>query len=350
MTGIFVAGLGAVSPAGWGLKPLREVIARNEAIAIKETTQPAWPHSLRVRPVPTPTPRPAFLTHARLRRTSPIAQYAVAAAVEALGDDAAKISSGNLRMGVVLCVMSGCVNYSRRFYDEVLKEPSTASPLVFPETVFNAPASHIGALLGATSVNYTLVGDPGTFLQGIALGADWLVSNEVDGCLVVGAEELDWLTTEAFRLYNRQTIVSEGAGALYLRRDPRTDPAIHISGITQPQLFSKTRTRLEAARRARAELGNCGESCLLCDGLRGIAKADRDEKTVWSNWAGPRISPKALLGEGSMAGSAWQCVAVVDSLTRGDNSAAVVTVVGCNEQAIAARFSKLSGPAISSLS
>ena len=71
--------------------------------------------------------------------------------------------------------MSGSVNYSRRFYDETLKDPATASPLVFPETVFNAPASHLAALLGTTAINYTLVGDPGTFLQGIALAADWLL-------------------------------------------------------------------------------------------------------------------------------------------------------------------------------
>ncbi len=350
MSEIFVSGLGAVSPAGWGLVRLREALARREPIAPVELTQPNWPHSLRVRPVPTPSPRPAFLVHARLRRTSPIAQYAVAAAIEALGQDAVKISAGSLRLGLVLCVMSGCVNYSRRFYDEVLKDPNTASPLVFPETVFNAPASHIGALLGATSVNYTLVGDPGTFLQGIALAADWLLSDEVDGCLVVGAEELDWLTTEAFRLFSRQTIVSEGAGALYLRRDTTSDSAIQISGITQPQSFSKTQTRLEAVRQVRAELGNYGENCLLCDGLQGIARADSDEEAVWSDWTGPRLSPKILLGEGSMAGAAWQCVAAVDSLTRGEHSAAVVTVVGCNQQAIAARFVKLSGPAISSLS
>jgi len=285
-----------------------------------------------------------------LRRTSPIAQYAVAAAVEALGDNAAKISTGSLRLGIVLCVMSGCVNYSRRFYDEVLKEPSTASPLVFPETVFNAPASHIGALLGTTAVNYTLVGDPGTFLQGLALAGDWLVSGEVDGCLVVGAEELDWLTTEAFRLYNRHTVVTEGAGVLYLSRDAPANSAIQISAITQPQLFSKKQTRLEAARRVRAELENSGEDYLLCDGLQGVARADRDEAVAWSDWTGPRLSPKTLLGEGSMAAAAWQCVAAIDSLARGNYSAAVVNVVGCNQQAIAARFVKLSAPVISSLS
>src|SRR5881397_1263046 len=218
---IFVRGIGAVSPAGWGVLPLREALAKGEPLTVKELARPGLTRSLRVRPVPPPSPRPSFLAHARLRRTSPITQYAVAAALEALGEDAARVSGGSLRLGIILCVMTGCVNYSRRFYDETLKDPATASPLVFPETVFNAPASHLAALLGTNAINYTLVGDPGTFLQALAIAADWLLSERVDGCLVVGAEEMDWLTSDAYRLFNRRAVLSDGAGALYLRPGAR---------------------------------------------------------------------------------------------------------------------------------
>src|SRR3989442_11107430 len=118
---IFVRGLGAVSPAGWGVLPLRETLAKGEPLPVRELARPGWTRSLRIRPVPPPSPRPDFLAHARLRRASPITQYAVAAALESLGDDAARVRSGSLRLGIVLCVMTGCVNYSRRFYDETLK-------------------------------------------------------------------------------------------------------------------------------------------------------------------------------------------------------------------------------------
>src|SRR5437867_6526528 len=182
---IFIQGIGAVSPAGWGVLPLREALAKGEPLPAKELARPGSTRSLRVRPVPPPSPRPNFLAHARLRRTSPITQYAVAAALEALGDDAARVSRGSLKLGIIICVMTGCVNYSRRFYDETLKDPATASPLIFPETVFNAPASHLAALLGTREISYTLVGDPGTFLQGLALGAKLLTQDELDCCLVV---------------------------------------------------------------------------------------------------------------------------------------------------------------------
>ena len=42
------------------------------------------------------------------------------------------------------------IRYSERFFGEVLENPATASPMLFPETVMNAPASHMAAYLGCT--------------------------------------------------------------------------------------------------------------------------------------------------------------------------------------------------------
>ena len=384
MSEIFVCGAGAVSPAGWGMKAFREALARGEGIATKEL--PRLGHSpLQVRQVPPASPRPAFLAHARLRRTSPIAHYSVSAALEALGEDAAKVSSGALRLGVIFCVLTGCVNYSRRFYDEVLKDPATASPLVFPETVYNSPASHLAALVGTTGINYTLVGDPGTFIQGLVLAADWLTDNRVDGCLVIGAEEMDWLTAGAIHLFERKTIFSDGAGALYLRRGNSLKPSISIEienqsapttsvslsspkggegrgeealrvqgeagqnaiaqlkAVTNAHLFSCRKSRSEAIKLARAELNGAQQHALLCDGLQGAPRADRDEQAAWSDWNGDRTSVKTILGEALMAGAAWQCVAAVDALAQRAYDAANVSVAGTNQHAIAAQFIQCSG-------
>lgn len=338
MSDIFIHGIGAVSPAGWGVPAFRDALARNEPIETKAIARPGWDRPLQVRQTPAASPRPAFVAHARLRRASPIAHFAVSAALEALGEDAAKISQG-FRLGIVNCAMSGCVNYSRRFYDEVLKDPATASPLVFPETVYNSPASHLAALLGTTAINYTIVGDPGTFLQGLALAADWLTSQRVDGCLVAGAEEMDWLTADATRLFERKTVVSDGAGALYLKRESNAAAPIRLDAITDAHLFHKARSRVEAAHLVRNELAtrHCSSE-LLADGLQRVARADRDEQAAWSDWNQARISVKAVLGEGFMAAAAWQCVAAVDALRHETCKAATVNVVGCNQQAIAARF------------
>ncbi|MDW8311040.1 MAG: hypothetical protein RMK20_16835, partial [Verrucomicrobiales bacterium] len=244
MSVIAIAGIGAVSPAGWGVGALRQALAKGEPLPCAEVARPDWTRSLRLRRVPPPEPRPAWFAHPRLRRASTVAQFAVGAAVEALGEGVAQVREGKLRLGIVLCVMTGCVIYSRRFYEEVLRQPGTASPLVFAETVFNSPASHLAALLGTTAINYTLVGDPGTFLQGLALAADWLAGQRVEGCLVIGAEEADWLLADAFRLFSRRVIVAEGAGAVYLRRAPAAGSTVVLDGVTSPHLFLPRRTKV----------------------------------------------------------------------------------------------------------
>lgn len=340
MSRIFINGWGAISPAGWGTRALREALAKTAPIATKEFNRPGWPHAMNARRVPALSARPAFAAHARLRRTSPIAQFAVGAALEALGQQAPDSVGQKRRLGVIFCSMTGCVNFSQRFYDETLKDPATASPLVFPETVFNAPASHLAAMLGTNEINYTLVGDPGTYLQGLALAADWLTQDRIDGCLVVGAEEFDWLISEAFHLFSRQATIGEGSGALYLTRKPGTAPSIELEAVTSPQLFLEGGARRDATAAARAQLGATQEHSLLCDSAQGVTQLDADEAAVWADWQGARFSPKRLLGEGFMAAAAWQCVAAVDELSRNGCAAADVSVVGCNQQAIAARFRK----------
>ena len=64
------------------------------------------------------------------------------------------------------------------------------------------------------------------------------------------------------------------------------------------------------------------------------------EKQVWSDWQGPRISPKLILGDGLCAAAAWQCVLAIQRLRQKRESAAIVSVVGCNQQAIGAYFTQ----------
>ncbi len=340
MSKVFVAGLGAVSPAGWGTLALRQAVTGATHLPVQQLPLNTSAVRLNVRRVPAAIPRPSFTSHARLRRTSPIGQYAVAAALEAVGSDAPRVADGSIRLGIIYCAMAGCVNFSQRFYNETLDNPATASPMIFPETVFNAPASHLGALLGTRAINYTLIGDPGTVLQGLALGANWLIQDRVDACVVIGAEEMDRLVAHAARLFDRNAVISEGAGALYLRREAAESNAIELEFITDSHLFWTKPGRATAAVKARAQVDNNRPNDLLCDGIQGVPRLDRDESAAWSDWAGRRLSPKKICGEAFTASAAWQCVAALDALSAGPEQGACVSVVGCNQQAIAARFHK----------
>ena len=339
MSRIFVAGIGAVSPAGWNVAALRTALENTEPLPVQTLARPGWEKPLRARLVPNPPVRPDFLSHPRLRRSSPVTHYAASAALEALAGLRGHPASKNFRLGIVVCMQSGCVQYSCRFYDETLKNPSTASPLVFPETVYAAPTSHVAALLENVVLAYSLVGDPSSFLQGVALGAEWLVENRVDACVVIGAEETNWITTDALRILDRPAVVSAGAGALCLCRDEQFSAGVELAAITDAHTFSSRLPRAQAAQAMRRQLGKNSRREVLFDGLGNRRHADAAEGAAWSDWSGPRVSLKQILGEGLMAAAAWQCVAACTAVGEKKFAAASVSLVGANQQAIGARFS-----------
>ena len=330
MSAVFIHGIGAVSPAGWGVAALRAAVANNVPLPVHRLARPGWKNQLPVRPVPPPLARLEFLAHPRMRRAGVLSQHTAAAALEALGPDAALVQTGARRLGVIVCTLAGSVTYTRRFYEEVLQSPATASPLIFPETVFNAPASHLAACLNSAAINYTLVGDDGSFLQGLALAADWLAQGRVDGCVVVGAEELDWIAADAARRFRRSSVYAGGAGALYLKASP--DARVELAAITDSFTYTNSSSRAEAARRVRAQLGPGAPDELLC--------ASGADCSAWDDWSGARVTPASILGGALNASTAWQCVVACDEICNGRFPGGWVSVSGANQQAIGARFVK----------
>lgn len=350
MKPVYICGVGAVSPGGWGVGPFREVVSRGVALPAKLLERPASaaqasggnPGALRIRPVPEPVSKPAFLAHPRLRRVSPLTHYGAAAALEAtagLPEDVRRSA-----IGLVFCLQIGPVQYASRFFHEILRDPSTASPLLFPETVFSAPASHVSALLGQPRIVYTLMGDPGAFLEGLALGAQWLQEGRVGACLVVGAEEFNWLQVDAARHFDRRAVFGPGAGAVCLALERHWSLGVELEAITDAHTYTASKTQAEAAEAMRAQMPPMGPNELLCDGLGGAPRTASAERAAWSDWTGPRVSPKTVLGEGFMAAAGWQCVAAACAVAGRDYRAANVSLVGCNQQAIGARF-KTAAPA-----
>ena len=338
-----MSGLGAVSPAGWGVPALRAALAAGEPLPAQPLERPGWDQPFLARGVPAPSPRPLFLAHPRFRRASPLTHYTAGAALEAL-DRRSQHPARPRRVGFIVCLQSGCVQHSYRFYKEVLEDPSTASPFLFPETVFAAPASHVATLLGEVPLVHTLVGDPAVFLQGVASVVDWLIEGRVDVGLVVGAEEPNWLRADAIWHFDHGCISSAGAGCVCLSLDPAESMGVELDALTDVQTYLSSWSRSQAAQAMRQQLSAGSADELLCDGLQGSRRLDAPELAAWQNWLGPRVSPKRVLGEGLMAASAWQCVAACDALAGGVFKAATLSIVGCNQQAIGARFVRPDSP------
>src|SRR5437667_762968 len=103
-------------------------------------------------------------------------------------------------MALVFAISNGGVIYTKRFYRDIVEGGAqSASPLLFPETVFNAPASHLAAILGVTGTTYTLVGDGAVGLAAIKMAEELMANEALDYCLVVGTEEIDWRCCEDYR-------------------------------------------------------------------------------------------------------------------------------------------------------
>ncbi|QIF04112.1 hypothetical protein [Roseimicrobium sp. ORNL1] len=335
--GIYITGWGAVSPAGWGAGALYEAVKAGTPLPYSTTKRTEDAPEYRTRKVPAPSPVPDWMKHNRMRRTTAAARHAVGAAIEALGPERlASAQQGAWKGGVVFCTTNGCVQFSRRFFAEALSNPALASPILFPETVYNAPASHIAALAGSPELNCTLVGDSSQFLRGMDLAAQWLEDGEVESVLVVAAEELDWLTDEALLFFDRDGITAEGAAAVVLEKAK----GIELLGVTGAWTYGTTMSLANAAagmRKEVAELLTQSEvDVLLCDGLGAAPRADTAEQAAWRGWQGKQLHLRPVLGEAYGCIAGWQTVAACESIARGESSQVAISAVGLTEQAVGA--------------
>jgi 3-oxoacyl-(acyl-carrier-protein) synthase len=169
----------------------------------------------------------------RLRRSGEISLLGVSAGLAALADAGIPLEEAR-RGAIVFAIACGGVVYTRRFYHEVRTEgANVASPLLFPETVYNAPASHLAALLKIDGRDYTLVGDSSVGLSALHFASQLLaIDPTLPFCVVVGVEEADWVLADGFatwRMASNQssfpvfgptqgTILAESAAAVVLSR------------------------------------------------------------------------------------------------------------------------------------
>ncbi|MFZ9932813.1 MAG: beta-ketoacyl synthase N-terminal-like domain-containing protein [Chthoniobacterales bacterium] len=161
----------------------------------------------------------------RLRRASPITYYMVEAVSQALqsappGDRA--------RIGVVAAFFLGCLVYSVRFYRQITDEGRRfASPVLFPETVFNSPLSHAVATLGLGGPVYSQIGDKTCWASALRTAQCWLANGDCDQVIVLAAEEFEPHEVDALHaggLLRGGLQPCEGAVAMLV--EPADGPAI----------------------------------------------------------------------------------------------------------------------------
>ncbi len=264
--------------------------------------------------------------HPRLRRVSAISRFAATAGLAALEGTNLPLE----RIALVFAISNGGVIYTRRFYAEIAKA-NTASPLLFPETVFNAPASHLAAILGLTGASYTVVGDGAVGVSALKLAEDLLHTIDIDACLVVGAEEIDPLVCEAYRRWHllchppaskTGMTLSEGAGAVLLTR---SEQEFRVSAIDHGTNYFRRSELPAKMRRVAANLA-CPPGV---GSANGTFLDDAEEKAFGQ----VLYSPKKFLGESVGASVLWQLIAALQFLRNAAGLAEISAIAtGVNQQ------------------
>ena len=271
---------------------------------------------------------------ARLRRSGSISYFACAAAADAV-QEAGPLPSA--RTALVFATSDGSVSYTRRFYEEVVAR-GAGSPLLFPETVYNAPASHVAAMLGLDGVVWTLVNDASAGMDALATASELLASGAADRCLVVAAEELDWITCEGYRRWkmtaspsdrDRGAVLAEGAIALVL--GPPSSAHVQISRVHPGRTLRRHSPAGQTVRHVLEELA-CGTTPdLAVLSASGARSGSIEESLVRECFPRVRfLAPKRFAGEAFAASSLLQCLCAREALKL--PGTAIVPVLGWSGQ------------------
>jgi len=320
-----IAGMGWVTPLGGGVDSVWDQLLHGHEASATTMSEQFGDRPYSVFRVPESVM--VSFAHPRLRRASVISRFAAAAGLDALRAAGLEPGSHNgERTALIFAISNGGVIYTKRFYSNIVESGAqSASPLLFPETVFNAPASHLAAILGITGATYTLVGDGAVGLAAVKMAEDLMANEALDYCLVVGTEEIDWLLCDAYRRWRllrssppiepfseqqRGMILSEGAGAILLaRQGPFTIEWAHPGGC-----FTK---RAEAGKILKQILSDLNDAQIdvIISSANGTFVDQAESEAIGQIVPDAFVyTAKPALGESVGAGAVWQIILAAQAL------------------------------------
>ncbi len=237
---IGITGIGVVSPIGIGkeefLLSLKEGRSGVEEIKAFDTR---FSHSKKGGTIRSFHPKD-FIPASRIRRLDRASQFAIAASRLALADAKFSVTQENSeRVGVVLgsgfCGLSSSEEFHR---GQVLKGFLDLNPILFPNTVPNAPSSYVSIELGIQGVNSTWVQSFCTAEAAMVFACDQLRKRRADLILAGGVDELSEFLFRGFSElhllatdpghgekscpYDKMRnglVLGEGAGVLVIERE-----------------------------------------------------------------------------------------------------------------------------------
>jgi len=131
-----------------------------------------------------------FVKNPRLHRIPRISQFTIVAANLAIADAKFDVKKEDMtKTGIFFGTCNGPSYSTERIYQSLLeKGPSGVDPLLFQETVFNAPVSNLSILLGIKGPCIAFPLGPASGSYALHLALNHLHSGRID-CAIVGASD-----------------------------------------------------------------------------------------------------------------------------------------------------------------
>ena len=239
MNEIVVTGIGIISPLGIGREAFQTNLTKGKT-GIKRITSfdSTSLHSNIAGCIEDFDPR-GFMSPGAYRRMGRVSRMAVAASIEALDDSRLVLDTMDReRVAVIMGTAYGSSSHVENFYLSFLENgPRGTQPFLFPDTVPNAPASHIAIFHKMTGPNTTFCQNEISAELAMLYARSILLKRLADVALVGGADELSPILFQCYdalgalnrvKIGKGQTmdpkpgrglVLGEGACVLVLERD-----------------------------------------------------------------------------------------------------------------------------------
>ena len=222
---VVITGVGVISPLGTGTDDFWKGLSEGRDGIEEITAFDTAPFRSKKGAMVKGFQPKAFIPPLKIRRLDRASQFAIAAARMALED--AGLSLGEdvapERTGIILgSGFCGVVNSEAFHRGQVLRGPEDLNPILFPNTVPNAAASHASIELGIKGPNSTVVQSFCTAEAALLFACQQLLAHKADAIITGGVDELSAILYRGWsdlRLTARDSGEGERSAPYDLRRN-----------------------------------------------------------------------------------------------------------------------------------
>jgi 3-oxoacyl-(acyl-carrier-protein) synthase len=215
---IAISGLGSIGPRGPLSGPPSGATPAPSAIT-------AWPAGPQARAYLVPPFRPAeIIPGVNTRRMDRLSIWCLAASALAMRDAGLDLAGRDCaRVAVVAATGLGCLDLTEAFFRSARDHGwQQTDPILFPETLGNAPAGHIARAFGMSGPNITIGSRNAAGESALVTAASLLRHGQADVAIVLAGDTLtrpryDWYASAGLL---DELIPSEGVAAAVLQVEP----------------------------------------------------------------------------------------------------------------------------------